>query len=251
MSVLQFFFSFTGRIGRAQYWLSQILLLVILFGLMLIMGVVLAAAGLGKPDDSPGGNAIGIAIVLVYFWMLLATHCKRWHDLGCSGWWQLVALIPFGGFYELIMCGFIRGDIGPNRYGADPLADSDIRKYSHRIDVNPNDALTRVARGTTLALGGKYDRAMADLDAAIGLNPNDHEAFNSRAYVHFRRGDLASAIADYDRAAALNPKSAEALFGRGALKARMGNPDGNHDVIAAIAIDPNIAAKMALLSISA
>jgi tetratricopeptide (TPR) repeat protein len=217
---------------------------------MIIMAMLLAAAGLSRGEDTVFTQAISILLVLTYFWMLLASHCKRWHDLGRSGWWQLVALIPFGGLYELILCGCIRGDTGPNRYGPDPLADHDIREYSKDISFNPNDALARVARGTALALKGEYDRAMADLDAAVGLNPNDHEAFNSRAYVHFRLGHLESAIADYDRAVALNPKSAEALFGRGVLKLRMANQDGGPDVVAAKAIDPNIAERMALLSLS-
>lgn len=91
---------------------------------------------------------------------------------------------------------------------------------------------------------------MEDFNAAIAVNPKDPEAFNGRAYVHFRCGDLESAIADYDRAVVLNPKNAEALFGRGAVKLRMANKDGENDIMAAKAIDPNIAERMALLSIS-
>jgi len=250
MSFVRFLFSFTGRFGRAQYWLSQMLQLLILLGLIVLMGMVLAVLGLRAGEASAAEDPIIFVIVVAYFWMLLASHAKRWHDLGRSGWWQLVALIPFGGIYVLVMCGCVRGDTGPNRYGPDPLADRDIRRYSDLINRNPGDASAHIARGTTRALTGQYDRAMEDFNAAIELDPNDPEAFNGRAYVHFRRGDLASAVADYDRAIALNPRNAEALFGRGALKLRTANKDGDNDIAAAKAIDPNIARRMAFLSIS-
>jgi len=248
MRLVKYLFSFKGRFGRAQYWLSQVVQLLILFGLIILMAMLAAALGFRGGDASE--NPVGVVIALTYFWMVLACHAKRWHDLGRSGWWQLVALIPFGGIYVLIMCGCVRGDTGPNHYGPDPLADSDVRKYSDLIRRNPSDAPARIARGTILALAGHYDRANEDFDAAIAVDPNDPEPFNGRAYVHFRLGDLASAVVDYDRAVALSPKNAEALFGRGALKLRMADEDGKNDIAAAKAIDPNIAKRMAFLSIS-
>lgn len=247
MSFVKFFFSFEGRFGRGQYWACQVLQLVVILGFAVVVGMLFAAMGV---PASAAGDPIGIVMAFAYFWMVLASHAKRWHDLGRSGWWQLVALIPFGGIYVVVMCGFVRGDTGPNFYGSDPLADRDIREYSDVIDSNPRNARARIARGTTLALAGRYDRAMEDFNAAIELNPNDPEAFNGRAYVHFRLGDLASAVADYDRAVAVDPKNAEALFGRGVLKLRMANKDGESDIAAAKAIHPNIAERMAFLSIS-
>lgn len=251
MRFIKFLFSFSGRFGRGQYWLCQFLSLLIPFGFIVLTGMLFAALGFRGGEASAAEDPIIFLTVVAYFWILLASHAKRWHDLGRSGWWQLVGLIPFGGIYVLVMCGCVRGDTGPNHYGPDPLADHDIREYSDLISRHPGNAPARIARGTTLALTSRYDRAMADFNAAIELNPkDDFEAFNGRAYVHFRLGDLASAIADYDRAIALNPQNAEALFGRGAVKLRMANKDGENDITAAKAIDPNIAKRMAFLSIS-
>ena len=248
MRPVRFLFSFKGRFGRGQYWLSQVLQLVVILAFAVLIGMILNVMGV---PTSAADDPMGVVLAVGYFWMLLASHAKRWHDLGRSGWWQLVGLIPFGGIYVVIMCGFVRGDTGPNRYGPDPLADHDIREYSDLISRNPENAPARIARGTTLALASRYDRAMEDFNAAMELNPNDPDAFTGRAYVHCRRGDPANAIADYDRAVALDPRNAEALFGRGALKLRMANNDGDNDIAAAKAIDPNIARKMAFLSISA
>lgn len=47
---------------------------------------------------------------------------KRWHDLDKSGWWVLINFIPIvGGLWCLVECGFLKGTVGPNRFGPDPL----------------------------------------------------------------------------------------------------------------------------------
>ncbi|MDH5331954.1 MAG: DUF805 domain-containing protein, partial [Aquincola sp.] len=59
---------------------------------------------------------------VLLLWPALALSVKRWHDRDKSGWWVLVALIPFiGWLWMLIENGVRRGTVGPNRYG-DPAA---------------------------------------------------------------------------------------------------------------------------------
>lgn len=54
--------------------------------------------------------------------MALAVGVKRWHDRNKSAWWILIALIPYiGGIWILIECGCLRGTLGPNRFGGDPI----------------------------------------------------------------------------------------------------------------------------------
>jgi uncharacterized membrane protein YhaH (DUF805 family) len=121
MGALQFLFSFNGRFRRLHYWLCQLLQPLIMIGLVMAVVGTTEASGIHRVEDTPVGQAFLFVAIVVYFVMSLACHVKRWHDLGRSGWWQLVSLIPFGGIYVLIMCGFIRGDDGPNKYGPDPL----------------------------------------------------------------------------------------------------------------------------------
>jgi uncharacterized membrane protein YhaH (DUF805 family) len=111
MAVLKFLFSFEGRIGRAWYWAIQILQLSIASVLIptavnfKLMGPVVSLAAIG-------------AVIVMYSAMWLANHTKRLHDLGRSGWLTLIYLVPVvGSFYVLIMCGFVRGDVGDNAYG--------------------------------------------------------------------------------------------------------------------------------------
>ena len=62
-------------------------------------------------------------VQLVLFVIGIAILAKRWHDQDRSGWWSLLLLIPIlGGLIVLIMCGFIAGTPGPNRFGEGPMA---------------------------------------------------------------------------------------------------------------------------------
>lgn len=101
-------FSFEGRIRRTEYGLS---LLILVFVQILIGAMV----GLGVNNSSDGGSQIVVFYilnlpVLIFFW---AQGAKRCHDLGNSGWLQL---IPLYGLWLL----FEDGQHGTNKYGDNP-----------------------------------------------------------------------------------------------------------------------------------
>lgn len=48
--------------------------------------------------------------ILVSLWALFAVSCRRCHDIGHSGWWQIIPL------YRIAML-FINGDKSDNKYG--------------------------------------------------------------------------------------------------------------------------------------
>ena len=55
-------------------------------------------------------------------WVSLSAQAKRWHDHGKSAWMILINFIPFiGWLYALVNLGFLKGIIGKNQYGIDPL----------------------------------------------------------------------------------------------------------------------------------
>jgi uncharacterized membrane protein YhaH (DUF805 family) len=69
----------------------------------------------------------GIIAVLAYLAMLVpfvALSVKRCHDRNRSGWFMLVAAIPFVSFWYVVEVGFLPGTSGPNQYGSDPLAET-------------------------------------------------------------------------------------------------------------------------------
>jgi len=253
VAILDFLFGFKGRIGRAGFWLG-----LLIQALFLCSGTVIAfeiidnlKVAVQRADEM---REISIAaLISITAISLLATSVKRAHDREKSAIYVIIlsvlSVIPLFGIWLLTELGCARGSIGPNRYGADPLANRRIREYSKAIQLNPNDALAFIGRGAAFGFKGEYDHAIRDLEQAIRLDPRDPEAFNNRAFVHFRSGKFESAIADYDMALSLNPKSAEALFGRGTARLKIADAAGNADIAAAYAVNAHVAEDMARLGI--
>lgn len=115
----KFLLSFEGRIGRKAFWLFTAAVIAIYIVAMFFLFNSIDLTGATEPSF-PIWYWI---MVLVLLWPSLAVQAKRWHDQDKSAWWILIGLVPFvGGLIVLIMCGFIAGSPGPNRFGAGPMA---------------------------------------------------------------------------------------------------------------------------------
>ncbi len=112
------FFSFEGRIGRKTWWLATLGLL----GVLLVAQLLVLGASQMSPDLGMIGAILALLLSLACLVPALALPIKRWHDVGKPGWWMLIGFIPVVNLYALYMTGFVKGDEGPNAYGADPLA---------------------------------------------------------------------------------------------------------------------------------
>ena len=62
------------------------------------------------------GTIAGLALFLPGLCVLV----RRLHDLGKSGWWFLIALIPFLGIIVLLVFMVTEGEQLPNQYGEVP-----------------------------------------------------------------------------------------------------------------------------------
>jgi uncharacterized membrane protein YhaH (DUF805 family) len=60
----------------------------------------------------------GLAVLLPS----LAVGVRRLHDIGRTGWWLLIGLIPCIGWIILIVFWAQEGNPAPNSYGPDPKA---------------------------------------------------------------------------------------------------------------------------------
>jgi uncharacterized membrane protein YhaH (DUF805 family) len=108
------YFSLRGRISRHDFWLHGVLALI---GLAVLAHALLGIARVREPTADLIVNAL-------LLWPALAVSVKRWHDRDKTGWWVLLNAVPvIGWLWALIDNGFVRGTAGPNRFGADPLAD--------------------------------------------------------------------------------------------------------------------------------
>ncbi len=121
----KFLFSFDGRASRKAFWLFFVVSLVIAMGIQFAaLGPMMAAAATDPEAAAKMSIPFWVWIIFIpLIWMSLAVQAKRWHDQDKSAWWILIGLIPFvGGLIVLIMCGFIAGTPGPNRFGEGPMA---------------------------------------------------------------------------------------------------------------------------------
>jgi uncharacterized membrane protein YhaH (DUF805 family) len=110
-------FSFDGRIGRGTYWLAYFGLNATMIAAM--VAVVFVAELLSLPDELL--LVAGLLGLIPITWIGLALQVKRWHDRNKSGWWCLIAMVPYvGGLWQLVECGFLPGTPGRNDYGEDP-----------------------------------------------------------------------------------------------------------------------------------
>jgi uncharacterized membrane protein YhaH (DUF805 family) len=154
-----YLFSFRGRLNRARYWAFVLVsMLYLVAGLAVALPYILlehrTTADAGQAL-SPFGIATIIAecvVVLALFVSLFAVYVKRLHDRNKSAWW----LVPFSlipgiislltdprlpshlgiplaaqialslisaafSLWAFIEVGCLRGTIGENRFGKDPL----------------------------------------------------------------------------------------------------------------------------------
>ena len=106
-------FSFYGRIRRTEFGLTYVLYMVCYFFVLIF--------------NEKGTDWIGI-ILLLPLYLLVSQGAKRCHDLGKSGWWQL---IPFYGFVMI----FGTGDYGQNEYGDNPKGEGNVYDNPFGYDV--------------------------------------------------------------------------------------------------------------------
>lgn len=99
-------FSFKGRIRRLEYGLTY----VISFLYQLPMELMPENT---VEDGWVAFSVIWLLLFIPFIFFVLAQNTKRCHDLGHSGWWQL---IPFYGLWLL----FSEGEAGSNKYGNNP-----------------------------------------------------------------------------------------------------------------------------------
>ena len=101
-------FSFNGRVGRLQYWVAH-------FGGFFVFCVplLLALALMNENAKNASNSIFAICVMLwvfLYYYIICAVGAKRCHDLGHSGWFQLIP------FYAFVML-FSSGDDEENEYG--------------------------------------------------------------------------------------------------------------------------------------
>ena len=105
---------FSGRARRQEYWMF------VLFNIIagIIIGVIAGVlVGVTKVTAFAYlGSSYNLAVLIPG----LAVFFRRLHDIGKSGWWWLLAFIPFIGWIVLLVFCCLDSQPGDNQYGPNP-----------------------------------------------------------------------------------------------------------------------------------
>lgn len=98
---------FGGRARRKEYWMF------VLFNAIIgwVVGFVFGLMGIGF---------VAYAYTLAVFIPSLAVGIRRLHDIGKSGWWFLLALLPVIGTIWLIVLFCMDSQPDSNQWGNNP-----------------------------------------------------------------------------------------------------------------------------------
>lgn len=145
MKLLHLLIGTSGRVGRGQFWLSALILVIAFF--VVITGAMLFTSSL---DDM---LRVGFVAYFLFILLSIPVALKRLHDRDKPDWWLLVfygiplglqlilpflfdsdadstpvavAILQYAGMavllWALVELGFLRGTIGANDHGPDPVA---------------------------------------------------------------------------------------------------------------------------------
>lgn len=115
--------NFSGRARRKEYWMFVLVQLIIFILVLLYASLV---------DDLFDTPIVGSILSIYFFATLvpwLALNVRRLHDIGKSGGYVFINLIPVIGRIWYIVLVATEGEFGANNYGPDPKLD-----YSDDID---------------------------------------------------------------------------------------------------------------------
>jgi len=105
---------FSGRARRQEYWLFVLFNFIAAFVVGFVGGFLAGATGITAfAFLAPIYN---LAVLIPGFAVLF----RRLHDTGRSGWWWLIALVPFVGWIVLLVFCCLDSQPGENRYGPNP-----------------------------------------------------------------------------------------------------------------------------------
>jgi uncharacterized membrane protein YhaH (DUF805 family) len=111
ISALKKYAVFQGRARRKEYWYFFLLNVIIAFCLGFLEGIM-------RINYASGHSILADIYQLAVLLPSIGVAIRRMHDVGKSGWFILVPI------YNLILA-IKPGDKAENRFGADPIAETE------------------------------------------------------------------------------------------------------------------------------
>ncbi len=111
LAVLRKYAVFEGRASRSEYWWFTLVNVIISLLLTIANGSLSAEGSM---------NILAGIYGLLVFIPSLAVTVRRLHDIGKSGWWILIGIIPLIGTIVLLVFAVMESNPESNEYGPKP-----------------------------------------------------------------------------------------------------------------------------------
>jgi len=136
LGVLKKYAVFNGRAQRAEYWYF------VLFNAIISIVLTMLDAVFGTLSPSGIGLLSGIYSLAVFI-PYIAVGARRLHDIGKSGWWQLIALIPIVGAILLIVW-YATDSKEDNQYGPNPKGTKNPNSIANNDSIEQLEKLSEL-----------------------------------------------------------------------------------------------------------
>jgi uncharacterized membrane protein YhaH (DUF805 family) len=113
LTVLKKYAVFSGRAQRAEYWYFVLFNLIFSFVLGAVDGVL-------GTTTATGVQILRLIYTLAVMIPSVAVGVRRLHDIGRSGWWLLLVLVPVIGLIALTVFFVFDSQPEANEYGPNP-----------------------------------------------------------------------------------------------------------------------------------
>ena len=113
--------NFAGRAKRKEYWMFMLFNMIFAIVAMIIDNILGTTFNIGDLYSLPYGW-LYLLYVLGIIIPSLAVLVRRLHDVGKSGWWFFIVLIPLIGAIWILILVCTDGNPGENIYGPSPKA---------------------------------------------------------------------------------------------------------------------------------
>lgn len=121
-AIIHNYTNFSGRARRKEYWYTALANIIILLPIYLLM--LFSVFQMEKTGEPSILFWVCYGLIILYglavFIPGLALIARRLHDTGRSGWYYLLAFIPFVGFIIILVFFVEDSKPGENKWGPNP-----------------------------------------------------------------------------------------------------------------------------------
>lgn len=114
VKVFKQYFDFSGRARRKEFWMFTLFHFIFLFSAGFIIFSIT-----GDMYEDTETNYVFVFVICTYLLVSIipsiAVTVRRLHDSGKSGWWYLISIIPYLGWFVLMIFTCLDGERRPNK----------------------------------------------------------------------------------------------------------------------------------------